>query len=69
MDAESAASGRYFHFSRASELAPTANRAANLQVHAQLPGSRSDFVAWNGQTIVVDDADKAADALSNVFVL
>jgi hypothetical protein len=69
VDAEPAAAGRYFHFSGAPELAPTADRAVDLPVHADLPRGRSDFVAWNGQTIVVDDADKAADALSNVFVL
>src|SRR5213592_4284203 len=40
MDAKPAASGRYFHFSRASELAPTADRALYLQVHAHVPRGR-----------------------------
>ena len=69
MDAESAAEGRYVHFSSESELASTANRAVDLPVHADLPRGRSDFVAWDGQTIVFDDADQAADPLSHVFVL
>jgi hypothetical protein len=69
MDAESAATGRYFHVSRASELAPTADRPVNLQVHADVPRGRPDFIAWDGQTIVFDDADEAADPLSHVFVL
>jgi hypothetical protein len=69
MDAESAAARRYFNVSRASELAPTADRVANLQVHSDLPRSRSDFIAWDGHTIVFDDAGEAADPLSHVFVL
>jgi hypothetical protein len=69
MDPKPAATGRRLPFSGASELAPTADRALHLQVHAHLPGSRSDLVAWDGQTIVFDDADEAADPLSYVFVL
>jgi hypothetical protein len=69
MDAEPAAAGRYFHFSRASELASTADRAVDLPVHADLPRGRQDFIAWDGQTIVFDDADEAADPLSHVFIL
>jgi len=69
MDAEPAASGRYFHFSRTSELASTADCAANLQVHAHLPRGRSNFVARDGQTIVFDDADEAADPLPHVLIL
>ena len=69
MDTESAATGRYFHFSRASELAPTADRAVDLPLHADLPRGLSDVIAWDGQTIVFDDADEAADPLSHVFVL
>jgi len=69
MDAEPAASGRYFHFSRASELVPTADCAVHLPVHADLSRGRSHFIAWDGQTIVFDDADEAADPLSHVFVL
>ena len=69
MDAESAASGRHFHFSRASELAPTADRAVDLPVYADLPRGYSDFVAWDGQTIVFNNADEATDPLSHVFVL
>jgi len=69
MDAESAASGRYFDFSRASELDPTADRAVDLPLHADLPPGRSDVIAWDGQTIVFDDADEAADPLPHVFFL
>jgi len=69
MDAESTAGGRHVGFSRASELAPTADRAVHLQVHADLPRGHSDFIAWHGQTIVFDDADEAADPLPHVFVL
>jgi hypothetical protein len=69
MDSESAANGRYFNFSRASQLAPTPDRAVHLQVHAHLSRGRSDFIAWDGQTIVFDDADEAAGPLSHVFVL
>ena len=69
MDAESAAGGRHFGFSRASELDPTADRAVDLPLHADLPRGHSDFIAWDGQTIVFDDADEAADPLPHVFVL
>ena len=69
MDTESAATGRYFYFSRASEQAPTADRTVDLPLHADLPRGHSDFIAWDGQTIVFDDADEAADPLPHVFVL
>jgi len=69
MDAESAARGRYFHFSRPSELAPTADRVANLPLHAHVSRGRSDFVARDGQGAVVNDAHKAAGPLSDVLIL
>jgi hypothetical protein len=69
MDSESAANGRYVNFSRASQLAPAPDRAVHLQVHAHLPSGYSDFIAWDGQAIVFDDADQAADPLSHVLVL
>ncbi len=56
MDAESATTGRYFDFSRASELVATADSALHLQVYAHLPGGRSYFVARDGQTVVANDA-------------
>ena len=69
MDPKPAATGRRLPFSGASELAPTADRVANLQVHADLPRSRSDFIAWDGQKNVFDDAGQAADPLPHVLVL
>ena len=69
MDAQSPTSRRYFDVSRASELAPTTDRAVDLPLHAHLPRGRSNLIAWDGQAIVFDDADEAADPLSHVFVL
>lgn len=69
MDTESAARGRYVRSSRASELAPTADCAVDLPVHANLPRGHQDLITRDGQAIVFDDADEAADSLSHVFVL
>lgn len=69
MDAESAARGRYFYFSRAPELVATADSALHLQVYAYLPRGRSDFVTRNGKGVTVDDANQAARALSHVLIL
>lgn len=57
MDAEPAASGRYFRFSGTSELASAADRVDHLPIHAYVPGSRSHFVAGYGERAVADDAD------------
>ena len=69
MDAEPASTGRYFNVSGASKLAAIADRAVDLQVYPDMPRGRSHFVAWDGQTAVVNDAAEAADTLSHVFVL
>src|SRR5437899_7296863 len=69
MDAESATTGRYFDFSRASELVATANCAAHLPVHAHMSGSHSYFVVRYGQGASAHDADQAARPLSHVLVL
>jgi hypothetical protein len=69
MDAQSAAAGRYFDGSGASELAPTADCAVDLPFHSDVSRGRSDLITWDGQTIVFDDADEAADSLSHVLIL
>src|SRR6266487_5691770 len=69
MEVECATPGRYFDFSRASELVATADSALHLQVYAHLPGSDSYFVVRYGQGASAHDADQAAHPLSHVLVL
>ena len=69
MDAESAADGRRFHVSRASELASTADCAVDLPVHTDVPRGYSDSIAGDGERAAAYHADQGAYSLSHVLLL
>jgi len=69
MDTQSAASGRYFHFSGAPELAAITDCTFDLPIYAHVPGGCSHFIARNGQKTAADRADQTPDPLPDVLFL
>ena len=69
MDTQSAATGRYFLFSGAPELAAITDCTFDLPIYTYLPGGCSHFVARDGQKNAAAYAGQTPDPFPHVFFL